>query len=210
MRKLVSFSIASILLVFSVNSFAAPVRHHFAGNITGNSFGYEGKAVTGWYEYDFDKYDPAEPHLRNFFSYYLEAGDLKITEGLSNEILTSINYFDSATHGFSLTAETPYDLSGQDYALDVFLLNFTDGQSGTPENYTPTPTTLDLSGLKTGNFEIYGHAPAILPDGSEGVFWLTGSLWQVDASHEVPEPSTVLMFMCGLALLFRLRYKNLN
>ncbi|PUA28091.1 MAG: hypothetical protein B0W54_16515 [Cellvibrio sp. 79] len=206
MRKLTSFLIASVLIVFSVNSMAIPVRHHFAGEVENSSFGYEGKSITGWYEYDFDDYDPNEPNLYNFFNYYLQVGDLAITEGQVNEIYGGISYFNGSAHGFSLSAETPYDVNGSNYALDVFTLGFSDGQSGTPENYIPTPSTLDLSGLLTGSFEIYGHSSVILPDQSEGVFWLTGSLQQVDAA-QVPEPSLALMFALGLAFLVGLRRK---
>ena len=207
MRKLTSFFIASILIIFSASSIAVPVRHHFVGEVENSSFGYEGKSITGWYEYDFDGYDPNEPNLYNFFNYYLQVGDLAITEGQVNEIYAGISYFNGGAHGFSLSAETPYDINGSNYALDVLTLGFSDGQSGAPEDYTPTPSTLDLSGLLTGSFEIYGHSGVILPDQSEGVFWLTGNLQQVDVSHNVPEPSLALMFAFGLMILVGLRRK---
>lgn len=206
MRKLTSFLIASVLIIFSASSIAVPVRHHFVGEVENSSFGYEGKSIAGWYEYDFDDYDPNEPDLYNFFNYYLQVGDLAITEGQVNQISGSIRYFNGGAHGFALSAETPYDLNGSNYALDVFTLGFTDGQAGTPEDYTPTPSTLDLSGLLTGSFEIYGHSSVILPDQSEDVFWLTGSLWQVDTAH-VPEPPLALMFAMGLVFLVGLRRK---
>ena len=211
MHKLV-FRVASLFfLVISASSFAAPIRHHFNGQIEGSSFGYEGHTVTGWYEYDFDNYDPNEPALHNFFSYFLKVGDLEITEGFSPEVIATVNYSSGAVHSLSLTGETPVDhVSGNGFNMDVIELFFNDGSSpGIPENYSPTPETFNLNNLIAGGFEIYGHSEAILPDHSYGVFWLKGSLEQLGASHYVPEPSLLTLFVSGLFMcVWRRRTKK--
>lgn len=207
MRKLTSFLIASVLIIFSASSFAIPVRYHFVGQVDNSSFGYEGKSIAGWYEVDYDQYQPDDgPYLNGLLSYFLKVGDLEIFAAYSNTE-TNIYYSNSSINGFWSKTESPYDLSGKDYAMDVWELSFSDDAShGPSENYVPSPQTLDFSGIKTGNFEIYGHSAAVLPDQNEEVFWLTGSLQQIDTAH-VPEPSLAVMFAMGLVFLIGLRRK---
>lgn len=199
MQKLALGFISFFLLIISTSSFATPVRHHFTGVVEGSSFGYEGKTVTGWYEYDFDTLIPDDaPHIIGLFSYVLDVGGLEIASGTGYSIESDISFFNGATHGFWTRSESPHDLSGFDYALDVFEMSFSDGLQGTPENYIPSADSLNFSGMKTGGFEILGHAPALLPDQSYDVFWLKGTLQQVGATHTVPEPSLALLFALGL------------
>lgn len=208
MRQLISFLISVVLLVLSANSFAIPVRYYFVGEVENSSFGYEGESVEGWYQYDFDTYDPDEPVLYNLFTYYLEVRDLEITES-SPTVASYITYFDGAVHDFRLAGESPYDKkSGLGYNMDVFELAFSDSRpDGTPEAFIPNPSNLDLSHMQTGNFEIYGHAPALLPDGNIEVFWLTGSLTQVD-TYDVPESGALMLFTIGLFLLAVIRLQH--
>lgn len=208
MRQLISFFISVVLLVLSANSFAIPVRYYFVGEVENSSFGYEGASVAGWYQYDFDTYDPAEPVLYNLFTYYLKVNDLEITESFPS-VASYITYFDGAVYDFRLAGESPYDKkSGLDYEMDVFELAFSDNRSaGIPEAFIPTPSNLDLSHMLTGNFEIYGHSLTLLPDGNTGVFWLTGALTQVD-SYDVPESGSLMLFTIGLFLLMVIRLQH--
>lgn len=210
MRKLIPFFIGITLVMLSASSFSTPVRYYFTGEVSGSSFGYEGKSVEGWYQYDFDTYNPADPYLANLFSYNLKVGNLDIIEGSHPSVVTYITYFDGAVNNFRLTGETPYDqTSGLGYAMDVFELAFSDNRSaGTPEAFIPNPSNLDLGHMHTGNFEIYGHAPALLPDGNLDVFWLRGSLTQISTPHDVPESSSLMLLMIGLSLLVVIRLQH--
>lgn len=209
MVNIYSFFIASLMMVYSASSLAIPVRHYFEGDVENSSFGYEGKAVKGWYQYDFSNYDAEEPYLHNLFTYYLTVGDLEITEGESRAVTASIKYFGGSVHGFRLRGETPFNILGDSYSMDVFDLAFSDSrQTESSEGYDPTSETLDLSRMEEGEFEIYGHRNAVLPDGSTNVFWLKGDLRQTQVSYSVTEPSTLVLLTIGMALLFGLRNMN--
>ncbi len=201
MRKLTVGFISIFLFTISLHSVALPVRHHFTGVVDGSSFGYEGKTVTGWYEYDFDNYDPNEPALYNFFNYSLSVGDLQIVEAGSRAVTAYVNDTGGAVLGFTVLGETPFDqASGNGYGMDVLALVFGD-LSNIPEDYVPTPSAFDLSGLTSGSFEIYAHEYEVLPNQAYDAFWLKGSLTQVSPSHTVPEPSSLMLFALGLMLV---------
>lgn len=201
MRKLTVGFISIFLFTISLHSVALPVRHHFTGVVDGSSFGYEGKTVTGWYEYDFDNYDPNEPALYNFFNYSLSVGDLQIAEGNSREVTAYVNDAGGILQGFSILGETPFDqASGNGYNMDVFELIF-GNLTDISEDYIPNPATFDLTQFTSGNFQIFGDADGLLPNQDFGVFWLQGSLTQVSASHTVPEPSSLMLFALGLMLV---------
>lgn len=213
MCKLLSSFMALLLICFSASSFAIPVRHHFVGEIEQSSFGYEGKSFTGWYEYDYGTYQGETEELgiiHGLFSYYLKVGDLELSSGGTSGIESHVTYFDNAVRGLSVKSESPTELSGANYGLDVFEFGIYDADSnGVAEEFTPGEIAPDMSNLSIGSFEIYGHTNATLPDQSEGVFLLKGAFQQVDVTHTVPEPSISLMFAMGLAFMFGLR-KKLN
>jgi hypothetical protein len=210
MHKLTLSFISLFLLIISTNSLAIPVRHYFTGEVNQSSFGYEGKAVTGWYEYDFDNYTQEGDYQIGLFAYHLNVGDLEIVDTSPLALSSRIIYSGDAILGFGLQGEGPLDIaSGNAFNMDVTELSFSDNSSSsTPDNYELIPETFDLSHMQTGSFEIYGHSPAILPDQSENVFWLKGSLQQVDVSHTVPEPSVFILMVISLGLLWKMRLQH--